>query len=644
MVFNRLILHNFGVYSGDNVFDFNGDGRVILIGGMNGRGKTTILEAVLLSLYGSNSFAYVESKYKTYGKYLLSYSNISDGTYNSFIQLDFALDSNDDNYRIIRSWDSSKARINEKIEVYHNNVFNAFLTDNWSMFIENQLPSGLSNFFFFDGEKIAELAAEETSDKMKESIKMLLGVNVVDTLEGDIKRIEKKIKKSGDKEYTEDVSNELREKKDNAIANLQEIDRKIESITEEIALIEKKIENSKIEYSAKGGDIFEKKQELFRERTELGIKIQSIKERLIEISASELPFSMITSLLHYLKLQADAERKDRENKLAAKKVKELYDLYQGKTSKELEAFISFIKEASDNEVSEPIFELSDPAWIQLHALCEEKVNEKVNTTKKLFQELSDCINKADEIDSYLSVEIDESKVEKIYKKIINLEKDKVKLEVELKETERDRPRYNGECITATSEFNKYVEGMLSKLEISDDNARIMKYTHYTYNVLEKYKVRLQEKKISVLAQTMTECYKKLANKKGLIDKIVIDTNNLDIICINSDGIVVPKQRLSAGEKQLMVVALLWALAKCSKRKLPVIIDTPLSRLDSKHRMEIIKTYFPQASDQTIVLSTDSEIYGKYYVELKKNIGREFTLDYNDETKSTTILDGYRWEE
>ena len=644
MILNKLVLHNFGVYSGDNIFDFSGDGSVILIGGMNGRGKTTILEAVLLALYGSNSFAYVESRYKTYGKYLQSYSNQSDGTYTSYIRLDFSLDSSDDKYRIIRSWDSSKSRINEKIEVYHNDELNAFLTDNWSMFIENQLPRGLSNFFFFDGEKIAELAAEETSDKMKESIKMLLGVNIVDTLEGDIKRIEKKIKKSGDKDYTEAVSNELREKRDNAIANLQEIDKKIESITEEIALIDKKIENSKIEYSAKGGDIFEKKQELFRERTELGVKIQNIKERLLEVSASELPFSMITPLLYYLKSQADDERKDRENRLATKKVKELYELYQGKTSKELDAFINFIEKSSDNEVSEPIYELSDSTWMQLHTLCDEKINEKVNVTKKLFQELNDCINKADEIDSYLSVEIDESKVEKIYKKIINLEKDKVKLEVELKETERDRPRYNGECITATSEFNKYVEGMLSKLEISDDNDRIMKYTHYTYNVLEKYKVRLQQKKISVLAQTMTECYKKLANKKGLIENIAIDATNLDIICTNSDGNVVPKQRLSAGEKQLMVVALLWALAKCSKRKLPVIIDTPLSRLDSKHRMEIIKTYFPQASDQTIVLSTDSEIYGKYYAELKKNIGREFTLDYNDESKSTTILDGYRWEE
>ena len=644
MIFKKLVLHNFGVYSGDNIFDFEGNGSVVLIGGMNGRGKTTILEAVLLALYGTNSFAYVESKYKTYGRYLHSYSNQSDGTFISFIQLVFTLDSNDDEYIITRSWDSSKGRISENIEVCHCGEKNAFLTDNWSMFIENQLPSGLSNFFFFDGEKIAELAEEETSDKMKDSIKMLLGVNVIDTLEGDIKRIEKRIKKSEDKDYSEAVSDALREKRDKAISNLQEIDKKIKAITDEIALIEKKIENSKIEYSAKGGDIFEKKQELFRERTELGVKIQSVKERLLDVSAGELPFAMVLPLLHYLKKQTDEERKDRENKLAAKKVKELYNLYDGKTSKELDAFISFIESSSGGEDKDLVYDLSDSTWMQLHSLCEDKVSDTIKTTNNLFNELNACIAKADELDSYLSVEIDESKVEKIYKKIINLEKDKVKLEVELKEIERDRPRYNGECITATSEFNKYVEGMLSKLEISDDNDRIMKYTHYTYNVLEKYKVRLQERKISVLAKTMTDCYKSLANKKGLIDSIIIDANNLDIICKDSDGKIVPKQRLSAGEKQLMVVALLWALAKCSRRKLPVIIDTPLSRLDSKHRMELIRTYFPHASDQTIVLSTDSEIYGKYYTELKKNIGREYTLDYNDDTKSTTILDGYRWEE
>lgn len=48
-------MHNFGVYASSNQFEFNGTNPVVLIGGMNGRGKTTFLEAVLLGLYGSNS-------------------------------------------------------------------------------------------------------------------------------------------------------------------------------------------------------------------------------------------------------------------------------------------------------------------------------------------------------------------------------------------------------------------------------------------------------------------------------------------------------------------------------------------------------------------------------------------------------------
>ena len=51
MIIKRLTMHNFGVYASTNTLEFNGKKPVVLIGGMNGRGKTTILEAVLLSLY-----------------------------------------------------------------------------------------------------------------------------------------------------------------------------------------------------------------------------------------------------------------------------------------------------------------------------------------------------------------------------------------------------------------------------------------------------------------------------------------------------------------------------------------------------------------------------------------------------------------
>ena len=130
----------------------------------------------------------------------------------------------------------------------------------------------------------------------------------------------------------------------------------------------------------------------------------------------------------------------------------------------------------------------------------------------------------------------------------------------------------------------------------------------------------------------------------VVDHIKMEPDTLDLHYLNSEGDEIAKKRLSAGEKQLMVISLLWALAICSKKKLPVIIDTPLSRLDSAHRRALIKTYFPKASDQTIILSTDSEIDETYYKLMKKSVGDEFTLKYNDKTKNTTIVPGYfGWE-
>lgn len=190
MIIKELKLYNFGVYAGENIFEFVSNKPIVLVGGMNGRGKTTFLEAILLSLYGQNSFAYQESKFKSYGQYLKSYINLSDGSNEASIELYFSLDSSEkETYRIKRSWNGFGYRVKEDITVYKNEIVNPFLTENWPMFIENILPSRLSNFFFFDGEKIAEVAVEDTDTKMKESIRSLLGISVLDVLSNDMSRI-----------------------------------------------------------------------------------------------------------------------------------------------------------------------------------------------------------------------------------------------------------------------------------------------------------------------------------------------------------------------------------------------------------------------------------------------------------------------
>lgn len=85
MIITKLTFHNFGVYAGNNVFEFESSKPVVLIGGMNGRGKTTFLEGVLLALYGANSFAYSESKYSSYGQYLKAFVNTADGSLETYV-------------------------------------------------------------------------------------------------------------------------------------------------------------------------------------------------------------------------------------------------------------------------------------------------------------------------------------------------------------------------------------------------------------------------------------------------------------------------------------------------------------------------------------------------------------------------------
>lgn len=202
----------------------------------------------------------------------------------------------------------------------------------------------------------------------------------------------------------------------------------------------------------------------------------------------------------------------------------------------------------------------------------------------------------------------------------------------------NKRRNNISCIE--DELAMVIEIFLQKLELHDDSERMMKYSNIALRILEAYAVELQRRKTGTLGATITKCYKQLANKKNLIQEIVMNPETLDMQYLDENGNEVSKESLSAGEKQLMIIAILWALALCSKKKLPVIIDTPLSRLDSQHRTSIISTYFPNASDQTIILSTDTEIDQNYYEMMKNSVGDEFTLVYSEETKSTSIKKGY----
>ena len=116
--------------------------------------------------------------------------------------------------------------------VYKDGVANEFLTQNWPMFVENILPSALSSFFFFDGEKIAEMAVDSSNNQLKNAIRSMLGITVLDVLENDILRNIKKINKEDINDKSSEMVQKLRDQKDQAVAELEEIDVELERLSQ----------------------------------------------------------------------------------------------------------------------------------------------------------------------------------------------------------------------------------------------------------------------------------------------------------------------------------------------------------------------------------------------------------------------------
>ena len=162
------------------------------------------------------------------------------------------------------------------------------------------------------------------------------------------------------------------------------------------------------------------------------------------------------------------------------------------------------------------------------------------------------------------------------------------------------------------------------------------------NALDKYQLKILCLKLSELEKTVSECFNNLLRKKDFSYNFSINPETFDVQIITAENKPIPKKDLSSGEKQIYAIALLWGLAKTSGRSLPVIIDTPLGRLDGDHRINIVQNYFPYAGHQVIILSTDTEIDGKLHKEISPFVTRSYHLVYNQDEKFTEVKDEYFW--
>ena len=181
MILKKLILSNISSYEGYNEFNFSvtDDKNVILIGGKNGAGKTSLFNAIKLGLYGPLNYNYqnAHSQYLSKIKEIINRKAFTKEEVNAYIVIGFEYINEREKvyYEIKRSWKYVHQKIVEDYEVKQNDhILNEEELLYFENFLQTILPPHLFSLFFFDGEELSDIfVGSRFSSYIKEAFLVL---------------------------------------------------------------------------------------------------------------------------------------------------------------------------------------------------------------------------------------------------------------------------------------------------------------------------------------------------------------------------------------------------------------------------------------------------------------------------------------
>ena len=338
MIFYRLTLKDFGLFGGEQTISltprvrYNKRRPVILIGGKNGAGKTTILEAVRLCLYGPRSLGNRVSR-NAYHEYLTSTIHHSQATLlqpkDASVALEFehVHSGKKDHYHVERRWEtrqSTREPIKESLIIHKNSEpLSDFEAEHWQDFLNELIPIGLSQLFFFDGEKIQGLAEDASSHAfLADSIKSLLGVDLVERLHSDLKIYLNRSRQATDPDQlSQDISAVEKELED-LETQLGCVEEKKVALDAQVGEVETQITRQEEELAKEGGGYARRREKLKTEQAKLTQRIADLEKQIQEACGGLLPFAVADSLCEQLRTRLIKEAEVGEWNSAHKALKE----------------------------------------------------------------------------------------------------------------------------------------------------------------------------------------------------------------------------------------------------------------------------------------------------------------------------------
>ena len=673
MLLRRLMLENFGQYRGRIEIDLAPRTRyrkkrpVILVGGANGAGKTTILDAIRLCLYGPLSLGDRVSQ-EEYQQYLKTSLHRGEGALiaptSAAVGLEFEYGFRGELHRftVERTWDCNGNGVATDLSVLRDGQpLDELERAHADEFLRDLIPLGVSDLFFFDGEKIQEMAESADDDEsLIDSIRSLLGLDLAQRLHGDLSIYSSRLRDSNaanpiqkELKKLEKQIKQLKTERLKVVKNDDQSKAKVDKFRDEIRRTESQL-------SKEGGGFATERDNLKSEQAQLTHTISEIQSRIRDCCAELFPFTFVPHLCADLRVQLNAEKKIQDwlthRNLLVERIGDLkseLDKVLFADAKELQ-ISSQAQEAIQGRIGNSLNQLTaEPdgmANIKLvHRLSDDDRSELLTGIDQVLADVPKQV-------SALEIELEQStrRLQEVKKALSKVPEDDV-----LEPYIRALNEINRKLGTAQAESNHAQESLrsidhkigdikrqkdrkeeqLADLEKGFNRRDIVRRVQA---VLDDYSAALIKAKIAELGNAVTDCFSQLWRKGDVLERIEIDPATCNVMLFDRNNQSVPKDRLSAGEKQIYAISILWALAKVSGRVLPMVIDTPLARLDSRHRQHLVSRYFPNASHQVIILSTDTEIDENYFCELDSSISHAYHVEFDDLELRTVVNEGYFW--
>lgn len=670
MYISQIELRDWKVYATAS-FQFpapTGGRNIILIGAANGYGKTSLFEAIVLGMFGRDGLPLIArspfagtdeerlaTSYRSFLERALHRGATMAGRTSCSVKLTF-IDDEGEPLQIQRIWHFNDAGSyrpqDEEIRIHkgstrkpvgpgvpHGNDRDWFR----EYVAKNLLPFTQAHFFLFDGEQVSVLAEREMSEQVRAGIEGLLGIPVLKQLAKDlreyagIRRRESSSVSDKTIEMVEADRNRLASELDRKEARLAEMEPNQAALRKEQEILIREL-----------ASVGTSSQALLQEQYE---QIKSY-ERAIDNNTAQLQKLMMTDLA--LALSGVSLRRSVRARLLREGVRERWLIGKRQSDCNLERFVAAvdagmaeIDPALSSDQKQGVLRSARDAWKKLWDPPPDNCAEDVRHPYLNEADRLKVVGRLDELDKLAAPALVEllGRIATDEEALKRLNEEVTRIEGVAPHVDRKRERLahvSGELQRYDQEIGALKrEGTFLERQIGQKNTELVKLSgqrgqaapparraaraNKVALMVDEIVARAVPSQIEAIATAMTKAHRSMAHKRDLVERIAID-ENCDVKLLNADGIDLRGYDLSAGEKQIFTQAMIAAVSSVSGRDFPMVVDTPLGRLDIGHRKGVL-THLVQRKHQVILLSTNTEVVGEYLREIDPHVQKKYLVHF-----------------